>query len=143
MAHNQKPQGHRSSEDARADAAARLKGSSAAAAPLTPAEDRRWATLSHFGALIGCVPALAVYLVYRDRGPFTAQESKEALNFTLPLTVVMLACYILALVPGVGWAFGIVAVLLWIYMTLSGLVAGIQCNKGRPYRYPLNLRLIQ
>ncbi|NYJ17504.1 hypothetical protein HNR11_002038 [Nesterenkonia sandarakina] len=142
MAQNQKPQGDRSSQDARMDSSAGLRGSSAAAAPLTPAEDRRWATLSHFGALIGCLPSLAVYLVYRDRGPFTAQESKEALNFTLPLTVVMLACYILALLPAIGWIFGILAVLLWVYMTLSGLVAGIQCNKGRPYRYPLNLRLI-
>lgn len=142
MAHYQKPQGDRTRQDARTDASARLKGSSDAAAPLTPAEDRRWATLSHFGALIGCFPALAIYLVYRDRGPFTAQESKEALNFTLPLTVVMLACYILALLPVVGWAFGIMAVLLWVTMTISGLVAGIQCNKGRPYRYPLNLRLI-
>nr|WP_218624343.1 MULTISPECIES: DUF4870 domain-containing protein [unclassified Nesterenkonia] len=119
-----------------------MKGSSVAAASLTPAEDRRWATLSHFGALIGCFPALAIYLVYRDRGPFTAQESKEALNFTLPLTAVMLACYILALIPAIGWIFGLLAVLIWITMTISGLVAGIQCNKGRPYRYPLNLRLI-
>lgn len=109
---------------------------------LTREEDTRWATLSHFGAVAGCLPALVIHLVYRDRGPFTAQESKEALNFTLPLTVVMLACYILALLPVVGWAFGIMAVLLWVTMTISGLVAGIQCNKGRPYRYPLNLRLI-
>ncbi|MCH8559334.1 DUF4870 domain-containing protein [Nesterenkonia sp. LB17] len=142
MEHNQKPQGDRSGQDARTDSSARLKGSSAAAAALTPAEDRRWATLSHFGALIGCFPALAVYLVYRDRGPFTAQESKEALNFTLPLTAVMLACYILALIPAIGWVFGLLAVLIWVTMTISGLVAGIQCNKGRPYRYPLNLRLI-
>ncbi|EXF24629.1 hypothetical protein BG28_04165 [Nesterenkonia sp. AN1] len=142
MTHNQKPQGEQSEQDARTDAAPRLKGSSAAAASLTPAEDRRWATLSHFGALIGCFPALAIYLVYRDRGPFTAQESKEALNFTLPLTAVMLGCYILALIPAIGWIFGLLAVLIWITMTISGLVAGIQCNKGRPYRYPLNLRLI-
>ncbi|GAA1148241.1 DUF4870 domain-containing protein [Nesterenkonia lutea] len=142
MAHNQEPQGDRSRQYARSDASERLKGSAAAAQPLTPAEDRRWATLAHFGALIGCLPALAIYLVYRDRGPFTAQESKEALNFTLPVTAVMLVCYILALIPAIGWVFGIVAVLLWIYMTISGLVAGIQCNKGRPYRYPMNLRLI-
>ncbi|WP_218220060.1 DUF4870 domain-containing protein [Nesterenkonia sp. Act20] len=142
MAHNQEPQGGRSRQYARPDSSERLKGSAAAAPPLTPAEDRRWATLAHFGALIGCFPALAIYLVYRDRGPFTAQESKEALNFTLPVTAVMLACYILALIPAIGWVFGIIAVLLWVYMTLSGLVAGIQCNKGRPYRYPMNLRLI-
>lgn len=91
---------------------------------------------------MGCLPSLVIYLVFRDRGPFTAQEAKEALNFTLPLTVVMLTCYILALIPAIGWVFGIAAVSLWVIMTLSGLIAGIHCNKGRPYRYPLNLRLI-
>lgn len=119
-----------------------LEGSPAAAPSLSPSDDRRWATLAHFGGVMGCMPSLVIYLVFRDRGPFTAQESKEALNFTLPLTVVMLTCYILALIPAVGWIFGIAAVSLWVIMTLSGLIAGIQCNKGRPYRYPLNLRLV-
>ncbi|MDZ5077963.1 DUF4870 domain-containing protein [Nesterenkonia sp. HG001] len=120
----------------------RVEGSSDAALPLTPSEDRRWATLSHFGGLMGCVPSLIIYLVFRDRGPFTAQESKEALNFTLPVTAVLLVCYVLALIPAVGWIFGLVAVFLWMLMTISGLVAGIECNKGRPYRYRMNLRLI-
>ncbi|GAA3056513.1 MULTISPECIES: DUF4870 domain-containing protein [Actinomycetes] len=120
----------------------RVEGSADAALPLTPSEDRRWATLSHFGGLMGCVPSLIIYLVFRDRGPFTAQESKEALNFTLPLTVVMLVCYVLALIPAIGWIFGLAAVFLWVVMTISGLVAGIECNKGRPYRYRMNLRLI-
>lgn len=122
--------------------AGHLEGSSQAAPPLTPTEDRRWATLAHFGGVMGCFPSLIIYLVFRDRGPFTAQESKEALNFTLPLTVIMLASYILALFPFIGWVFGIVGVILWIIMTVAGLAAGIECNKGRPYRYRLNLRLI-
>ncbi|WP_188682779.1 DUF4870 domain-containing protein [Nesterenkonia cremea] len=121
---------------------AHLEGSPAAAQPLTPSEDRRWATLAHFGGVMGCIPSLTIYLVFRDRGPFTAQESKEALNHTLPLTVIMLTCYVLALLPAIGWIFGIAAVFLWVVMTLSGLIAGIECNKGRPYRYWMNLRLI-
>ncbi|MDR8018645.1 DUF4870 domain-containing protein [Nesterenkonia sp. LY-0111] len=119
-----------------------MQGSSSEALPLTPAEDRRWATLAHFGGLMGCVPSLVIYLIFRDRGPFTAQESKEALNFTLPLTVLLVGSYILALIPAIGWIFGLTAVLIWICLAISGLVAGIECNKGRPYRYRLNLRLI-
>ncbi|MDO5492130.1 MAG: DUF4870 domain-containing protein [Nesterenkonia sp.] len=119
-----------------------LQGSSSEALPLTPAEDRRWATLAHFGGLMGCVPSLIIFLIFRDRGPFTAQESKEALNFTLPLTVLLLASYILALIPAIGWIFGLTAVLIWIILAVSGLIAGIECNKGRPYRYRFNLRLI-
>ena len=59
-------------------------GVPANALPLTASEDRQWATLAHFGGILGCVPALLIYLIFRERGPFTAQESKEALNFTLP-----------------------------------------------------------
>ncbi|MDR5710667.1 DUF4870 domain-containing protein [Nesterenkonia flava] len=119
------------------------KGSGPKAPALTPAEDRRWATLAHFGGVAGCLPALVIWLVFRDRGPFTEQESKEALNFALPLTVVMVVFYGMAFIPGIDWIGSIAAVLTWAYMALSGLIGGIECNKGRPYRYVLNLRLIR
>lgn len=120
-----------------------LQGSSDRAEPLTPSEDRQWATLAHFGALLGFLPSLVIFLVFRHRGPFTAQEAKEALNFTLPPTAVAIVANLLALLPVVGGIFGIIAVVIWLFMTVSGVNAGIQCNKGRPYRYPLNLRLIR
>ncbi|HET6241531.1 MAG TPA: DUF4870 domain-containing protein [Arthrobacter sp.] len=65
-------------------------GVPANALPLTANEDRQWATLAHFGGILGCVPSLLIYLIFKDRGPFTAQESKEALNFTLPPTIASL-----------------------------------------------------
>lgn len=120
----------------------RFEGSSSAPLPLTPSEDRQWATIAHFGGILGCIPSGIIYLVYRDRGAFTAQESKEALNFTLPLTVLALLSNMLMLIPVIGGIFAIIAVALWTYVTVSGVVAGIEVNRGRPYRYPFNLRLI-
>ncbi len=122
--------------------AGRFEGSSSAPLPLTPSEDRQWATIAHFGGILGCIPSGIIYLVYRDRGAFTAQESKEALNFTLPLTVLALLSNMLMLIPVIGGIFAIIAVALWTYVTVSGVVAGIEVNRGRPYRYPFNLRLI-
>lgn len=121
----------------------RLKGSDDPAPMLTRDQDTRWATLSHFGAIAGCLPSFVIYMVYRDRGPFTAQESKEALNFTLPLTGVMLLLYALAFVPGIAVFAGLAAVFVWAFMAISGLIGGIECNKDRPYRYPFNLRLVE
>lgn len=118
-----------------------LSGSAPQALPLTPAEDRRWATIAHFFSLAGFVPSLIIHLVYKDRGPFTAQESKEAFNFTLPLSVLVVALFALGFIPVVGWVFLLLAVGVWIFMTISGIVGGIQVNKGRPYLYRLNLRL--
>ncbi|GAB3285426.1 DUF4870 domain-containing protein [Sinomonas notoginsengisoli] len=111
-------------------------------APLTASEDRQWATLAHFGGILGFVPSLLIYLVFKDRGPFTAQESKEALNFTLPPTVGAILLNFLGFVPFVGSVFSVLATLIWLAITVYSVIAGIQVNRGQPYRYPYNLRLI-
>ena len=60
-------------------------------------QDRQFATLAHFGGILGFVPSLVIYLIFKDRGPFTAQESKEALNFTLPPTLLAFVAWLLSL----------------------------------------------
>ncbi|MHA7207823.1 DUF4870 domain-containing protein [Arthrobacter sp. MDT1-65] len=119
-----------------------FEGTPATALPLTASEDRQFATLAHFGGILGFIPSLLIYLIFKDRGPFTAQESKEALNFTLPPTVLALAAWLLSLVPVVGGFFAVVNALIWVTITIFSVNAGIQVNRGRPYRYSLNLRLI-
>lgn len=118
------------------------QGSPATALPLTASEDRQWATMAHFGGILFFIPALIIYLVFRDRGPFTAQESKEALNFTLPPSAVALVAFVLSLLPGVGGIFAVINALTWIMVAIYSVSAGIQVNRGRPYRYGFNLRLL-
>ena len=113
------------------------------ALPLTASEDRQWATVAHFGAILGCIPSAIVYALYKSRGPFTAQESKEALNFTLPLTALAIVLNLLTLLPGFGSIFAVAAVVLWVFMTVAGARAAINANRGRPHRYLVNLRLIK
>ncbi|MBT1001710.1 DUF4870 domain-containing protein [Paenarthrobacter sp. DKR-5] len=113
------------------------------ALPLTATEDRQWATLAHFGGILGFVPSLLIYLVFRDRGPFTAQESKEALNFTLPPTVVAMLANLLVIIPAVGNIFAVLATLIWLGIAVFSVIAGIRVNRGQPYRYQYNLRLIK
>ncbi|MFJ3957809.1 DUF4870 domain-containing protein [Arthrobacter sp. NPDC090010] len=118
-------------------------GTSAVPEPLSASEDRQWAMLAHFGGILGFIPSLLIYLIFKDRGPFTAQESKEALNFTLPPTVVAMVANVLSLVPWVGGGFAVIAALIWIALTVFSVIAGIQVNRGQPYRYRFNLRLIK
>ncbi len=114
------------------------------ALPLTATEDKQYAFLAHCGGILGFIPALVIHLIFKDRGPFTAQESKEALNFTLPLTILAIIANILAWVfPSIGGVFALVSVLIWGYLTVSALIAAIHVNNGNPYRYPLNLRIIR
>ena len=118
-------------------------GVPANALPLTANEDRQWATLAHFGGILGCVPALLIYLIFKDRGPVTAQESKEALNFTLPPTAAAVLCNLLVFVPVVGNIFAVIATVIWIAVTCFSVAAGIHVNRGQPHRYDLNLRWIK
>ena len=120
----------------------RDKETSTDSLPLAPSEDRRWATVSHFGAIAGFIPAMIIHYLFKDRGPFTAQESREAVNFTLPLTALMFVLMLLAIfIPGIGSICSVALVVVWLYMTFSGIVAGIEVNKGRPYLYRFNMRL--
>jgi len=113
------------------------------ALPLTASEDKQWAFMAHCGGILGFLPSLIIFLVFRDRGPFTAQESKEALNFTVPPTIVAALANILALVvPVVGSIFAVLAVGIWIFLSVYSVLAALQVNRGQPYRYTWNLRLI-
>lgn len=119
-----------------------FEGTPAQALPLTASEDRQFATLAHFGGILGFIPSLLIFLIFKDRGPFTAQESKEALNFTLPPTILALIAWLLSLVPVIGAIFAVVNALIWVTITIFSVNAGIQVNRGKPYRYPFNLRLV-
>lgn len=115
---------------------------------LTPSEDRQWAFISHCGGILGCIPALLIYKLLGPRGRFTAQESLEALNFTLPPTLLALLLNILALVfsftnSGIATIFSLLALLVWVFLTVFSVIGALRVNRGRPYRYPLNLRLIK
>lgn len=111
--------------------------------PFTASEDRQWATLAHFGGILGCIPSLLVYLAFKDRGPFTAQESKEALNFTLPPTLLALLLNLMSLIPLIGNVFAVLATLVWLGLAVMSVTAGIEVNRGQPFRYRFNLRWIK
>lgn len=116
--------------------------------PLTPSDDKQWAFLAHCGGILGCIPSALIYKFLGDRGPFTAQESREALNFTLPPTILALVLNIAALIfakidPSMGTMFSLAALLVWAFLTVWSVIAAVKVNKGQPYRYALNARFIK
>jgi hypothetical protein len=48
------------------------------AAPLTEAEDKQWASFAHFGGVLGFLPSLIIFLVFKDRGAKTKVEIGRA-----------------------------------------------------------------
>lgn len=132
----------------------------ASAGPLTAAEDKQWASFAHFGGVLGFLPALIIFLVFKDRGALTKQESKEALNWQITWIAASIALAIIfAIINGIMWAtasFGslgmITAVtglltfigwLPWLINVVFSIMGGVKVNGGGAYRYPFAIRLIK
>lgn len=132
-------------------------GQPGAAAPLTPAEDKQWAMWSHFGGVIGFLPSLIIFLVFKDRGGFTRQESKEALNWQITWILVNIAVQIVTGILSVALAFsdpysglGVIGLLLsfigilpYLANLVFSIIGGVKVNGGSAYRYPVNFRFIK
>ncbi|GGK38802.1 DUF4870 domain-containing protein [Micrococcus flavus] len=125
------------------EAPAWLRDAAGRRGPLTAKQDRDRAALAHLSLALTAVGPLVVWLLYRDRGPFTAQESKEALNFSLAPTLVLLLLFFLSGIPHIGDLLAILGGLVWIALALYGVMGASHVAKGRPFRYPFNLRLLR
>ena len=112
----------------------------AAAAPLTPEQDIQWGSFAHLGGILGFLPSLIIWLVFKDRGSFTNTEAKEALNFQITL----IFGYIISCDPrgrlhrrdphrGPCGSSGVV----------FSIIAFLQAKDGKHYRYPFAIRLIK
>ncbi|MDI2097930.1 DUF4870 domain-containing protein [Ruicaihuangia caeni] len=110
--------------------------------PLSPADEKLWATLVHLGGIFfGFVPALIGYLVLRDRGPFVREHTRQALNFQISLAIYAAGLFVLTLITlGIGGLlfipFGIAALVLMV-------IAAVAANKGEWYKYPLTIEFIK
>ncbi|GAA0992061.1 DUF4870 domain-containing protein [Subtercola frigoramans] len=115
----------------------------APAAPLSQSDDKLWASLAHFGNIILLIPALVIYLVFKDRGPLVNQESKEALNWTINVTGAVVVLNILQIIPFIGLLFGLLVFAVLIVNLIFAIIGGVKVNGGGTYRYPLNYRWIK
>jgi len=112
----------------------------AASAPqLTEAEDRQWASFAHLGGIIGILPALIIFLVFKDRGAFTRDESKEALNFQITALMAEIVAVILITVL-IG---GLILPLVYIARLIFSILGFVKSKDGNAYRYPVSIRLIK
>ena len=134
------------------------------AGPLSAEDDTLYAKLSHILGILGILPSLIIFLVFKDRGAKTRVESKEALNWQ----ITALAAYIaLAIVFGIitgiltavalgsssyGAAsalFGLTSFLslvpgvVWIINIIFSILGFVKVNAGGSYRYPFAIRLIK
>ncbi|GAB3603524.1 DUF4870 domain-containing protein [Microbacterium aureliae] len=110
------------------------------APPLSPADERLWATLIHLGGLFfGFLAPLIGYLVLKDRGPFIRAHTATALNFQLTLLIAYVVGSILAIVF-IGILILIAAYVLGLVLAI---VAAVKANQGQWYEYPAAIRFVR
>ncbi|MGO3147389.1 MAG: DUF4870 domain-containing protein [Leucobacter sp.] len=122
-----------------------------APAPLSTAEDAQWAMLAHYLNIILVIPAMIIFLIFKDRGQRVAVESKEALNWSINVAGVIIilnvANVILGFIPVIGFiAWILITIAIWAVLITNLILAitgGTKVKNGGSYRYPLNHRWIK
>jgi uncharacterized protein len=108
--------------------------------PLSPADQRLWATLIHVGGIFfGVLPSLIGYLVAKDRGAFIREHTRVALNFHLTVIIAAFACGILSIIL-IG-VFLLIA--LGVLIVVFSILAAVAANAGQYYRFPLSIQFIK
>jgi uncharacterized Tic20 family protein len=126
------------------------KGHMDSPTPSAAGDDRLWGALAHFSALamyftgIGhIVGPMIIWLWKRDTSAFAGEEAKEAMNFNISVTIYAAAaavlCLTIILIPIALMLFGIIHV----FQVVCIIIGGLKASDGRPFRYPLNLRLVK
>ena len=128
--------------------------------PLSPTDERTWAMLAHLSVLLnlvtgflGPVAAFLIYLIYKDRSRFVAYHALQSAIFQ---SIWWLAGGLLGgLLIGLIWTvtgllsavlIGLLCVPLAILLTvllvaapvyalIDGVIAAVQVNQGRDFRY--------
>jgi len=120
---------------------------SAPAAPLDAAQDKQWASFAHLGGILWILPSLIIYLVFKDRGQLTRQESKEALNWQITWLIVWFVSVLIGVVlvfTPVGFIFSLlIPWALYVVNLIFSILGFVKVNSGGAYRYPINFRFIK
>ena len=120
-----------------------LPPSAPAGAPLTPDQERTWASYAHLGGILGFLPSLIIWLVYKDRGPFVTSEARKALNFMITATIAWVAVYFLALIF-LPWPLpGLLYFAIWLVVVIFSVQGFQSAQKGQPFKYPFSLDLVK
>lgn len=106
--------------------------------PMSPSDEKLWATLVHIGGIFYFLPSLIGYLVLKDRGPFVRAHTAAALNFQLTMLIASLVGTVLSII-GIG-----LLILLAVYVVniVFSIIAAVKANRGEWYTYPLSISFV-
>lgn len=115
---------------------------------VSESDARTWSALAHLGGIfaylfVGWLPALVIWLVYRDRSNHVAVEAKVALNFQLTLVIGLVVCWVVGQIPLIGLVGFLGQIALGILSLVFSILAFIAVQRGDRYHYPFSLTLVR
>jgi uncharacterized Tic20 family protein len=98
------------------------------------------AMLSHLlGIFTGFIGALVIWLIKKDDSAFVSAQAKEALNFQITVMIGFVIAWVLAFI-----LLGLILMpILFVANLIFCILGAVAASKGKPYRYPLAIRLVQ
>jgi uncharacterized Tic20 family protein len=127
-----------------------MGGGYAAAPPpagYATADDKNWALIAHFGGAVGAFISLGVlgfvgplvaYLTKGQQSPTARAHALAALNFQLLWSII---AFVLVFV---SWCLLFLpSLLVMAVQVIFGILAGVQANEGRLYKYPMSASFIK
>ncbi|MHA6694508.1 DUF4870 domain-containing protein [Homoserinimonas sp. A520] len=108
--------------------------------PMSPSDEKLWATLVHIGGIfLGVISPLIGYLVLKDRGPFVRAHTQSALNFQITMTIAAVVG-LLTLFVLIGF---VILMAVSIVIIVFSIIAAVKATNGEYYNYPLSIPLIK
>lgn len=102
-------------------------------------DPKTMAMLAHvLGIFTGFIGPLIIY-VTQDKDPFVKDQSAEALNFQITVTIGYVVSFVLMIVLIGFLTFFVV----WIGSLVLAIMGAMAANRGEWYRYPVNIRFIK
>jgi len=102
-----------------------------------------WAGLAHLGGIIWFIPALIIWLVFKQRSAFVGVEALKALNFQITLTAAWVAVQILNVVFLPSFLAALLGFAIWIVLLIFSIQGFLSAQKGQPFKYPFSLDLVK
>ena len=125
---------------------------------ISPQDERTWGALSHAGAVIamvcsagflGFVASVAVYVIYKDRGPFVRSHAANSINIqitmfiwlvvlgilTVPVALLTLGLGLVVMLPALGAAFVVAGIL--------HVIGAVKAYNGEWWNPPLTPQFVK
>lgn len=127
-------------------------------ATMSPEDERTWGAISHAAAVVamifsagflGFLASIAVYVVYKDRGPFVRAHAANSLNIqitmfiwlvvlgilTIPIALLTLGLGLVVMLPALGAAFVVAGVL--------HVIGAVKAYNGEWWNPPLTPQFVR